>query len=144
MSNDFPASSLVFPAPSGAHLRVGADTVHMPRIAASLAQFGDRFLARLYSAEEAHYCRAAPSHTVERVAVRFAAKEAVIKALNLAESGVNWRDIEVLRQPDGHCELALHGRAAARARDLGVIDAALSLSHDGDQALAFVVCLLAG
>lgn len=120
-------------------VRTGVDLVHVPRIEASLADLGERFLQRLFTAQEQAYALAAPVHTAERLAARFAAKEAVIKALNLSEVGVHWRDIEVCRAEDGACSLALHGRAAEVARSLRVTEMSLSLSHDGDQAVAFVV-----
>jgi holo-[acyl-carrier protein] synthase len=75
------------------------------------------------------------------LAARFAAKEAVIKALALSEAGISWRDIEVVKLPDGHCELQLHGRVAARAHQAGCRQWQLSLSHEGDYAGAVVMAL---
>lgn len=120
-------------------LRTGIDLVHVPRIAASLAELGERFLQRLFTPDERAYALAAPVHTAERLAARFAAKEAVIKALSLSQVGVHWRDIEVCRAADGACSLALHGRAAEAARALRITEMSLSLSHEGDQAVAMVV-----
>lgn len=131
------SASLCFSAPRRA--RTGVDLVSVPRIAASWAELGDRFLQRLYTPDEQAYALAAPPHTAERLAARFAAKEAVIKALNLSEVGVHWRDIEVRRAADGACSLALHGRAAEVARALGITEMSLSLSHEGDMAVALVV-----
>jgi holo-[acyl-carrier protein] synthase len=75
------------------------------------------------------------------LAARFAAKEAAIKALRLANEGVSWLDIEVCKLADGDCELALHGKVAVLAGQMGVEQIALSLSHDGDYAGAFVTVL---
>ena len=125
--------------PARGRLRTGIDTVQIARIAASWAELGDRFLQRLYAPDEIAYALAAPVHTAERLAVRFAAKEAVIKALGLSEAGVSWRDIEVRREADGACSLALHGRAAEVARTLNICDLSLSLSHEADHAVAMVV-----
>jgi holo-[acyl-carrier protein] synthase len=120
-------------------LRVGIDLVRLSRIAESLQQFGDRFLRRVFTDGEIAYARAVPALTVERLAARFAAKEAAIKALGLADVGIGWRDIEVERASSGACALRLHGAAGERARADGVGELALSLSHEGDYATAVVV-----
>ena len=120
-------------------LHVGIDLVQISRIAASLDVFGERFLRRIFLADEIAYATEAPAHTAERLAVRFAAKEATIKALDLAERGVGWRQIEVRRNARGACALMLHGEAAEIARAAGVDELALSLSHEGDLATAIVI-----
>ena len=100
-------------------LRAGIDLVRVSRIAESLAQFGERFLRRVFTDGEIAYATAAPALTAERLAARFAAKEAAMKALGLSDDGVGWREIEVRREPSGACELLLHGeaaRVAGRAR----------------------------
>ena len=79
----------------------------------------------------------APALTIERLASRFAAKEAAMKALGLAGRGVGWRQIEVTASDAGAPELTLHGDAKALAAGAG--DLALSLSHEGDFATAVVV-----
>ncbi len=126
-------------APAG--LRVGVDIVHVSAIADSLAEFGERFMHRIFSVDEAAYAKAAPAHTMQRLAARFAAKEAGIKAFGLSEAGIGWRDIEVRKSPDGSCTLAFHGRAADAVRRTGCTDVTLSLSHDGDYATAMVAAL---
>lgn len=122
-------------------LRVGLDVVELSRVRESLDLFGDRFMRRLFSAGEIGYATQSPAHCVERLAARFAAKEAAIKAFALGEVGIDWRDIEVRKLADGACCLALHGKAALQAARLGVSDIALSLSHDGDYAAAIVTAL---
>jgi len=124
-------------------LRVGLDLVDIRRIQESVDRFGERFMRRLFSEQEVAYAMAQPSHTAQHLAARFAAKEAAIKAFALTETGTDWRDIEVRRDADGACHLALRGRAAAAAARLGVTDIALSLSHDGDYAAAVVTALCA-
>jgi len=121
---------------------MGMDLVDIRRIGESLDRFGPRFARRLFSEQEIAYAHSGQGQVAERLAARFAAKEAAIKAFNLGESGVNWRDIEVEKLSDGACRLALRGRAASRARELGVSEVALSLSHDGDYAAAVVTALL--
>ena len=125
-------------------VRVGLDLVEVSRVRASMRHFGQRFLTRLFSADEVHYAMLGNDACAERLAARFAAKEAAIKALSLAEVGVNWRDIEVRKQADGSCRLELRGRAAAQAAQIGVSSIALSLSHDGDYAGAVVTALCEG
>ncbi len=113
-------------------LRVGVDLVRVSRIADSLDAFGERFIARVFTPGEAAYAT-----TPERLAARFAAKEAVKKALEL--DGVGWRDIEVARRASGACDVILHGAARAAADALGARELALSMSHEGDYATATVV-----
>ncbi len=120
---------------------LGLDLVHVPRIEESLRSFGERFEDRMFTAAEAQYARSAPASRAERLAARFAAKEAAIKALSLSEAGVDWRDIEVVRQDDGRCELALHGRAREAADALRVTRALVCLSHDGEYAAAVVAAV---
>ncbi len=118
---------------------VGIDLVRVSRVAASLAQFGERFLRRVFTEAEIAYATSSPGLTAERLAARFAAKEAAIKALGLADQGVGWRQIEVQRLPSGSCRLVLHGAAHAAAADAGVSELAVSLSHEGDYATAVVL-----
>jgi holo-[acyl-carrier protein] synthase len=131
------------PELGSARLRMGVDVVDIRRMRESLHRFGERFVQRLFSADEIAYASSGESQDAQRLAARFAAKEAAIKALDLGEIGINWRDIEVRKLPGGACRLALHGRAAVRARQLGVCEIALSLSHDGDYASAVVTALVA-
>lgn len=117
-------------------MRVGIDLVRVSRIEESIARFGDRFLRRVFTDGELAYATSSPAHTAERLAARFAAKEAAIKALDLADTGVGWTQIEVTRAPSGKCALVLHGAAATAAAGE---DLAVSLSHEGDLATAIVV-----
>jgi holo-[acyl-carrier protein] synthase len=110
-------------------------------VAASLQHFGHRFTHRLFTADERAYALSVPALSAQRLAARFAAKEAAIKTLNLGQRGIDWRDIEVRRDDDGGCHLALHGRAAQRMAELPPCDTALSLSHDNAHAVAVVVLL---
>ena len=125
------------PHAAAGRTRVGIDIVQISRIADSVAQFGDRFTQRLFTPSELAYATAVPSLAAERLAARFAAKEAAFKAFELSEAGIDWRELEVRRLEDGACRLVLHGKAAkcAGAHDN---EAALSLSHDGDYAIAVV------
>lgn len=125
-------------APPGSRISIGFDLVLLTHIRDSLQAFGEQFESRLFTHAERNYANSAPGHKVERLAARFAAKEATIKALQFSNSGINWRDIEVCRQDSGHCSLQLHGSAAQLALSLRVSELALSLSHDGGYAGAVV------
>ena len=117
----------------------GIDLVEVPRIAAAIAQFGDRFLRRIYTEREIRYCDS-KQNRAERYAARFAAKEAALKALGTGwKRGVAWRDVEVGREPGGRPTLALHGKAAEFATKLGAKRASLSISHTKEQAIAQVI-----
>jgi holo-[acyl-carrier protein] synthase len=118
---------------------VGIDLVMVSRVEASLARFGDRFLRRIFTDGEIAYALASPPLTGERLAARFAAKEAAFKALDLAERGIGWRQIEVEREDSGKCRLILHGAARAAADDAGVAELSLSLTHEGDYSAAVVL-----
>lgn len=120
-------------------LCVGIDLVQVSRIAESLERFGERFLRRLFTDHEIAYAHAAPTLTAQRLAVRFAAKEATFKALGLTDRGVGWRQIEVRSSADGVPQILLHGEASAHAQAAGFHQLAVSLSHEGDFATAVVV-----
>jgi len=121
-------------------MTVGIDLVRVSRVAESLAQFGERFLKRVFTDGEIAYATASPGLAAERLAARFAAKEAAFKALGFIDGG-SWRQIEVTRQPSGRCELSLHGAARDAAAQAGVTGIAVSLSHEGDYATAVVVAM---
>jgi holo-[acyl-carrier protein] synthase len=114
---------------------VGIDIIKVDRIRRTLERFGPRFSRRVLTSAEARYVRDRP----ETLAGRWAAKEAVSKVLGLGVRGIGWRDIEVERQADGRPEIVLTGRAAERARQLGVTRILLSLSHTHRTAIAMAV-----
>ena len=120
-------------------LRVGTDLCSVSEVSASLEMFGDRYLKRIYTEQEIAYAKSGPAVQGERLAGRFAAKEATLKALRSSTPRPQWRDIEVVRHADGWCELSLTGSAAELARLRGVHSFALSLSHDSGVATAVVV-----
>ena len=116
-------------------LSTGVDIIEISRIARTLERYGDRFLRRIYTPGELEYCRGRPA----KLASRFAAKEATMKALGTGVRGVGWKDIEVIRAPSGAPSILLHGRALARAERLGVLEISVSMSDSRDNAVAFVV-----
>jgi len=120
-------------------LGTGIDIAEVPRIAASIKRFGDRFLRRVFTEAEIRYCDT-KANRVERYAARFAAKEAAMKAIGTGwNHGVAWRDVEVCRMPDGRPTITFHGKAAEFAARLGAKNIALSLSHSEQYAIAQVI-----
>lgn len=120
-------------------LGLGTDLVSVDRIAALVRDHGARFLDRIYRPQEqdvlARHGRAADA----ALAARWAAKEACIKALGPAATGVPYRDVEVVRTASGQPELRLHGRAAAALAARGATRALVTLSHERQHALATVI-----
>jgi len=111
------------------------DIIEIERIEAVLQRHGERFLQRVYTPKEQAYCRG----RVPELAVRFAAKEAVSKALGTGLRGIAWQEMEILGDKRGKPLVYLHGRAKARAEELGLSEFAISLSHSRDYAVAFVM-----
>ncbi len=114
---------------------VGIDLIEIARVQRVIERHGARFLERIYTPIELAYCRGRASE----LAARFAAKEAVMKALGTGVRGVSWRDIEVLPNPRGKPIVTLYRTAAARAEAIGLQELDVSLSHTRAYALASVV-----
>lgn len=118
---------------------IGTDLTSVPRVRRLLEQHGPRFKARVFTAEECAACSARPD-PAPHFAARFAAKEAALKAMGLGRTGVlRWTDAEVVRGAAGAPALALAGALQERAAAAGVNRVHLSLAHEGEFALAFVV-----
>lgn len=138
----FPSSLMADVKSGEVELKVGMDLVQISRIGVSVQKFGNRFMQRIFTPLELEYAMSSPPLMMERLAARFAAKEAALKALSLADQGVAWQDMEVVRRADGQCALHLHGKAADLTQAAGVVKTALSLTHDGDYAAAIVAALV--
>jgi holo-[acyl-carrier protein] synthase len=120
-------------------LTTGVDLVEIDRVKWVLARHGDRFLERVFTQTEVLYCRG----RLPELAARFAAKEAVSKALGvgmrmMSRDGIDWHDAEIVGDVRGKPLIRLHGRAAERAEELGLTEWAVSLSHTREYAVAFV------
>jgi len=128
----------------GVYLRIscGIDTIRISRIQDVADRKGSRFLERVYTPGERDACEAKGVGRVSSLAARFAAKEAVSKALGtgIGLEGVSFCDIEVIVKKGGKPELRLHGRAEEFFLRTGGFQAEISMSHDGDQAVA--VCVM--
>ena len=117
----------------------GVDITEVPRIKASVERFGDRFLNRVFTPGELRYCLAKPN-SAERLAARFAAKEAGLKAIGTGlRHGITWHDVEVVRLPGQRPTLRFSGVALEYADRLGCKRVHLSLSHTAEQAIAYVI-----
>jgi holo-[acyl-carrier protein] synthase len=117
----------------------GVDICEVPRIAQAVERFGDRFLQRVFTAQEIHYCQS-KKNSLERFAARFAAKEAGMKALGTGFSrGVTWTSIEVRHAAGGRPVLHLSGKTADIAEALGVKRISLSVTHTQSTAMAIVI-----
>ncbi len=117
----------------------GVDITPIARIHEMLTRHGEQFLARCFTPAETAYCRTAGRAT-EHFAARFAAKEAVLKALGTGWSaGIAWTDVEVINLPSGQPTVQLHNKAAQFARDMGISRWAISISHTDDLAIASVI-----
>ncbi|HUS63610.1 MAG TPA: holo-ACP synthase [Kofleriaceae bacterium] len=116
---------------------MGVDLTPVSRMAEAMARHPDKLEARLFTDRERAFCRA-KANAAQHFAARFAAKEAVLKALSVPK-GLSWHELEVVNDPNGAPRLELHGEAARAAQRAGIQRPHLSLTHAGDQALAFVV-----
>lgn len=116
-------------------LAIGVDLVEVARVQAVLDRYAARFLARVYTAQEAADCQGQAAS----LAARWAGKEAVSKALGTGWDGLQWTEIEIVRTPQGQPTVALHGAARTQAERLGLQQWAISLSHTAVYAVAFVV-----
>ncbi len=118
-------------------LGVGVDIVEIPRIQQALERYGARFLDRVYTPAEQAYCRG----RYPQLAGRFAAKEAVSKALGTGIRRIYWRNIEILPNRLGAPKVTLYGVAKERLERLGFSLLEVSISHSRDNAVATVVAV---
>jgi len=120
-------------------LGTGIDIVEVARLEEVLLRRGERFLERVFTEAERTYCANRPRPAIH-YAGRFAAKEAVLKAIRTGwVAGIGWRDIEVTLGPGGEPSIHLSGGALARAREMGVETIHVSISHTEGHAVASAV-----
>jgi len=123
-------------------LGIGLDLVEVARIERAVARWGDSFLSRVFTPREIADCSVGRGgFRSEALAARFAAKEAVFKALGRGRPELGWLDVEVLKDAAGKPGVVLSGRALALAGELGVARVLVSLSHLPGLAAAQAVCL---
>jgi holo-[acyl-carrier protein] synthase len=114
---------------------IGTDIIEIARVERAIVRWGQRFLHRVYTESELRLYR----KKLSSLAARFAGKEAVIKAFDAPNSGISWRDIEILSNPSGRPLINLYGKAQNQANGLGLKRLDISLSHSREYAIAFVV-----
>ncbi len=120
-------------------MRVGIDLVSIDSVRESIREHGARYLERVYTEEELRDCHTDQGIVAERLAARFAAKEATIKVLRPADEAIPWNTMGVVRHCSGWVAVELSGRAAELAAETGLSDFALSISHEADYASAVVI-----
>lgn len=111
--------------------------IEVARVQRALARHGERFYARFFTPRERQICAEQP----QRLAARFAAKEAAAKALGTGIGAVRWLDLEIDSDAQGRPILTLHAAAAQIAQQLQLVTWEVSLSHTETHAIAFVVAL---
>lgn len=115
----------------------GVDLIEISRIAESIENFNNRFLNKIYTTEEQEICK----KNIPSLAARFAAKEAVSKALKTGIGLIQWTDIEILKDQTGAPTLYLHNNAKIKADELNIKNWSISLSHSKKHAIAMVTAL---
>ncbi|MBS1993608.1 MAG: holo-ACP synthase [Cyanobacteria bacterium SZAS LIN-2] len=119
--------------------KVGSDICSIKRVEEVYTRYGEKFLDRILTASEKAYALSRPKDFMARVAGRFAAKEATSKVLGTGFFGIGWKDIEVVRLGSGEPTIKLHGRAIAVAERRGLKGFELTMSHEREYAIAFVL-----
>ena len=114
---------------------IGIDIIEMERIEAVIEQWGERFLKRIYTDDELRICQG----RVSSLAIRFAAKEAIMKVLGTGNKGVGWKEIEILPDSLGKPLVTLYGRAKSKAEELNMNDFSVSLSDTKQYAIATAI-----
>jgi len=118
-------------------LRTGVDLIEISRVSEVIARHGKHYLERIYTSAELEQC----GKNVESLAGRFAAKEAVSKALGTGIGDVTWKEIEILGDEQNAPTLTLRGAAERKSKEIGLSTWSVSISHSMSHAVAFVVAL---
>jgi holo-[acyl-carrier protein] synthase len=123
-------------------LGIGTDIIECPRIGKMIEQHGELFLRRIYTDREIRYCQAR-KHAIEHFAGRWAAKEAILKAMGTGRShGIAWTNIEVRNDSDGRPQVMVCGAAREIARERGIGEILVSISHCRTYATAYALALI--
>jgi len=119
------------------NLRTGVDLIEVARIEEVVSRHGKHYLERIYTPSELELC----GKRAESLAGRFAAKEAVAKALGCGIGDVEWKEIEILGDEQNAPVLHLYGKATQKAQELNLTSWSVSISHDQSHVVAFVVAI---
>ena len=122
-------------------VKIGTDICQTKRVKAAYERFGEKFLSRVLTPEEKKYVTSNERQLVNRLAGRFAAKEALSKVLGTGLRGVYFKELEILREPSGKPKIILHNRAKEKAEKEKLFNFDVSISHDHDFAVAVVVAV---
>lgn len=119
----------------------GIDLVDCPRIEQMIERHGERFVKRVFTDAEQAYARA-NRNEIEKLAGRFAAKEAILKLIGTGWRGkIAWTDIEIVNNAAGQPEVTVRGEVAKIARELGIEHISISITHTANFAIASAVAL---
>ncbi len=123
------------------YFSIGVDIVSIGRISKNIDDINDQFINRVYTKDEINYCKN-KKNISHYFAGRLAGKEAVSKALKISwKGGINWRDIEIINEEDGIPRVILHGEAKKIANERKIKNIQISISHEKEYAIAFVVTI---
>ena len=123
-------------------IKIGTDIVEINRVQSAYKRFGKRFLKRVLTEKEIKYVTSNSKSLIQRLAGRFAAKEATSKVLGTGLRGVYFKEIEIIREPSGAPKIVLHKRALKKAKEKRLTNFEVSISHERDFAVAIVVALI--
>ena len=118
-------------------LRTGVDLIEISRVEEVIARHGKHYLERIYTLAELEQC----AKNAESLAGRFAAKEAVAKALGTGIGDVTWKEIEILGDEQNAPTLTLRGAAEKKSKELGLTNWSVSISHSMSHAVAVAVAI---
>ena len=121
------------------NVKIGTDICQINRIKSVYKRYGRRFLKRILTENEIKYVTSRKKNSMNRLAGRYAAKEAVSKVLGTGLRGVYFKEIEILRESSGAPKIVLHKRAKQKAKEKKLNNFEVSISHERDFAIAFVV-----
>ena len=121
------------------NIKIGTDICQINRIKSVYKKYGERFLKRILTKDEMKYVTSRKKNLMNRLAGRFAAKEATSKVLGTGLRGVYFKEIEILRESSGAPKILLHKRAKQKAEEKRLVDFEVSISHERDFAIAFVI-----
>jgi holo-[acyl-carrier protein] synthase len=127
--------------PLGVNVAVGIDIIEVGRVRKVFEKHGERFLRRVFTEKEVQQCRRAATVRAARLAGRFAAKEAISKALGTGLHGVGWREMEVVQLRSGRPTVTLYGNARRRAEFLGLSAFDVSIADLTEFSIAIAVAV---
>ncbi len=120
-------------------IKIGTDICQIDRVSSVYKKYKNRFLKRVLTENEIKYVTSNKKNLISRLAGRYAAKEATSKVLGTGLRGVYFKEIEILREPSGAPKMVLHKRAKLKAKEKGLENFEVSISHERDFAIAIVI-----